>query len=81
MFVERESEVVEQRDVAQSRVRDLEKQLSTIKGQQQEKEEELVAAVVREDQLGSRLISTAEALSSEPLPIILLRLLLLLCFL
>ena len=65
MFAELHSEAVEQRDAAQNRVLDLERQLSSAKKQLQDKEEELAAAAVRDDQLGGRLISTAEALSSE----------------
>ena len=65
MFAELHSEAIEQRDAAQNRVLDLERQLSSAKKQLQDKEGELAAAAVREDQLGGRLISAAEALSSD----------------
>jgi len=64
-FAELHSEAAEQRDAAQNRVLDLERQLSSARKQLQDKEEELAAAAVRDDQLGGRLISAAEALSSE----------------
>ena len=56
---------MEQRDAAKNRVLDLERQLSSAKKQLQDREDELAAAAVRDDQLGGRLISAAEALSSE----------------
>ena len=59
------SEAIEQRDAAKNRVLDLERQLSSAKRTLQDREEELAAAAVRDDQLGGRLISAAEALSSE----------------
>ena len=65
MFAELHSEAAEQRDAAKNRILDLERQLSSAKKQLQDREDELAAAAVRDDQLGGRLISAAEALSSE----------------
>ena len=59
------SEAAEQRDAAKNRVLDLERQLPSAKKTLQDREDELAAAAVRDDQLGGRLISAAEALSSE----------------
>ena len=56
---------MEQRDAAKNRVLDLERQLSSAKKQLRDREEDLAAAAVRDDQLGGRLISAAKALSSE----------------
>ena len=71
--------MAKEKDVAERRVHELEKQLSTMKRQLQEKEEELAAASDREDLLSSRLISSVEALSGESLVFLLFLLSSLIC--